>query len=108
MIVVGGIVLFMLGFTFLTATNLLSSSRTLYAIYDKVNGLSPATSLSMNGLKVGNIQNIRFMDDKGRLLVSFTIDNDFQFSKNSVAEIYDTGIIAGKGLRIVPVYDQEE
>ncbi len=105
-IVVGGIVLFILGFTFLKATNLFSSSRTYYAVYEKVNGLTPGTSVSINGLKVGNIQDIRFIDAKGRLLVSFTIDNDFQFSKNSVAEIYDTGIIAGKGLRIVPVYDQ--
>lgn len=105
-IVVGGIVLFILGFTFLKATNLFSSSRTYYAVYEKVNGLTPGTSVSINGLKVGNIQDIRFIDTKGRLLVSFTIDNDFQFSKNSIAEIYDTGIIAGKGLRIVPVYDQ--
>lgn len=107
-IVVGGIVLFILGFTFLKATNLFSSSRTFYAVYEKVNGLTPGTSVSINGLKVGNIQDIRFIDDKGQLLVNFTIDNDFEFSKNSIAEIYDTGIIAGKGLRIVPVYDQSE
>lgn len=105
-IVVGGIVLFILGFTFLKATNLFSSSRTFYAVYEKVNGLTPGTSVSINGLKVGTIQNIRFLDSKGHLLVSFTVDNDFQFSKNSTAEIYDTGIIAGKGLRIVPVFDQ--
>lgn len=105
-IVVGGIVLFILGFTFLKATNIFSSSRTFYAVYDKVSGLTPGTSVSINGLKVGTIQDIRFMDAKGRLLVSFNIDSDFQFSKNSIAEIYDTGIIAGKGLRVVPVYDQ--
>lgn len=107
-IVVGGIVLFILGFTFLKATNIFSSSRTFYAVYEKVNGLTPGTSVSINGLKVGTIQDIRFLDSKGHLLVSFTIDNDFQFSKNSTAEIYDTGIIAGKGLRIVPIYDQAE
>ncbi|WP_417360478.1 MlaD family protein [Galbibacter sp.] len=107
-IVVGGIVLFILGFTFLKATNLFSSSRTFYAVYEKVNGLTPGTSVSINGLKVGTIQDIRFIDTKGRLLVSFTIDNDFKFSKNSTAEIYDTGIIAGKGLRVVPLYDQAE
>lgn len=105
-IVVGGIVLFILGFTFLKATNLFSSSRTFYAVYEKVNGLTPGTSVSINGLKVGSIQDIRFIDTQGHLLVSFTIDNDFQFSKNSTAEIYDTGIIAGKGLRVVPIYDQ--
>lgn len=105
-IVVGGIVLFILGFTFLKATNIFSSSRTFYAVYDEVNGLTPGTTVTINGLKVGTIQDIRFMNTQGNLLVSFSIDNDFQFSKNSIAEIYDTGIIAGKGLRVVPVYDQ--
>lgn len=105
-IVVGGIVLFILGFTFLKATNIFSSSRTFYAVYDEVNGLTPGTTVTINGLKVGTIQDIRFINTQGNLLVSFSIDNDFQFSKNSIAEIYDTGIIAGKGLRVVPVYDQ--
>jgi len=39
------------------------------------------------------------------LLVTFTVKNDFQFSKNSEAKIYGGSIIGGKSLAIVPKYD---
>ncbi|MDG3581626.1 MlaD family protein [Galbibacter pacificus] len=107
-IVVGGIVLFILGFTFLKGSDLFNSSRTYYAVYENVNGLSTGTSVSINGLQVGNIKDISFVNGEGNLLITFTVNSEFQFSKNSVAEIYDTGIIGGKSLRIVPVYDGSE
>ena len=37
--------------------------------------------------------------------MTFSINNDFEFSKNSKAELYDTGIIGGKGIQINPVFD---
>lgn len=104
-IVIGGIVLFILGFTFLKGNKLFNSSRTYYAVYENVNGLSSGTSVSINGLQIGNINDITFIDSKGNLVITFTVDSEFQFTKNSVAEIYDTGIIGGKSLRVVPVYD---
>ncbi|MEL4307579.1 MlaD family protein [Joostella sp. CR20] len=104
-IVIGGIVLFILGFTFLKGHSLFNSSRTYYAVYDNVNGLSSGTAVSINGLQVGNISDINFIDGKGNLVIAFTVNSNFQFSKNSVAEIYDTGLISGKGLRVVPVHD---
>ena len=33
------------------------------------------------------------------------IDNDFEFSKNSIAQVYDTGLIGGKAVAIVPAFD---
>src|SRR5690606_1450997 len=32
--------------------------------------------------------------------------SDFSFSKNSKAELFDTGIIGGKGIQIIPVFDE--
>ncbi|QLE00296.1 MCE family protein [Galbibacter sp. BG1] len=104
-IVVGGIVLFILGFTFLKGHELFSSSRTYYAVYQNVNGVSSGTGVSINGLQVGNVNDISFVNGKGNLVITFTVDSEFQFSKNSIAEIYDTGIIGGKSLRVIPVYD---
>ncbi len=48
---------------------------------------------------------IKFKDASGKLLVTFSVNNDFSFSKNSKAELYDTGIIGGKGIQIKPVFD---
>jgi phospholipid/cholesterol/gamma-HCH transport system substrate-binding protein len=86
---------------------LLESSRTFYAVYADVEGLSPSSSVTINGLKVGQINKIDFLDKSGLLLVTFTVDSDFQFTKNSLAQIYGGGIIGGKSLAIVPEYDSK-
>tara|TARA_B100000963_G_scaffold31151_1_gene23056 strand:+ start:1 stop:708 length:708 start_codon:yes stop_codon:yes gene_type:complete len=36
------------------------------------------------------------------------IDSDFNFSKNSIAELYESGLIGGKAIAIIPVYDDSE
>ncbi len=105
-IVIGGILLFIMGFSFLKSTPLFDNSKTFYAIYPNVGGLQSGTSVSINGFNVGKVNDIKFLDDKGNLLVTFTVGNDFKFSKNSIVELYDTGIIGGKGLQIKPVFDE--
>lgn len=104
-IILGGILLFILGFTYLKSSSLFDSSKTFYAVYNNVNGLTPGTSVDINGLSVGSIKDIRFVDDRGNLVVTFSVGEDFEFSNNSEVEIYDTGIIGGKSLRIIPVFD---
>lgn len=104
-IVIGGILLFILGFSYLKSTPLFDNSKTLYAVYPNVGGLQSGTVVSINGFGVGKVNDIRFMDAKGNLVVTFTVSSDFQFSKNSTVELYDTGIIGGKGLQIMPIFD---
>ncbi|MFS4469301.1 MlaD family protein [Maribacter sp. 2210JD10-5] len=104
-IVIGGVLLFIMGFSYLKSSPLFDDSKTLYAIYPNVGGLQPGTVVSINGLGVGKVNDIRFIDDAGNLLVTFTVDSEFQFSKNSTVELYDTGIIGGKGLQITPIFD---
>lgn len=105
-IVLGGILLFILGFSYLKSASIFNKSRTFYAVYKHVGGLSSGTPVTINGFKVGTIQQIKFKDNKGHLVVTFTVDNDFEFSKNSIAELYDTGIIGGKSIQIIPVFDE--
>ncbi|SFW49833.1 phospholipid/cholesterol/gamma-HCH transport system substrate-binding protein [Sinomicrobium oceani] len=104
-IVLGGILLFILGFSFLKSNPIFKSYRTYYAVYDHVGGLATGTSVSINGFPVGKILDIRFVDERGKLLVTFSVENDFEFSKSSKAVLFDTGIIGGKGIQIVPVFD---
>ncbi|WP_339839865.1 MlaD family protein [uncultured Maribacter sp.] len=104
-IVIGGILLFIMGFSFLKSTPIFDNSKTFYAIYPNVGGLQSGTSVSINGFSVGKVNDIKFLDEQGNLLVTFTVGNDFKFSKNSLVELYDTGIIGGKGLQIKPVFD---
>lgn len=100
------IVILIFGYSFLKGKNLLDSSRTFYAIYADVEGLSPSSPVTINGLKVGQVTKIGFLDERGLLVVTFNVESDFQFSENSLAQIYGGGLIGGKSLAIVPEYEQ--
>lgn len=102
-----GIFLFLIGFNFLNGTSLFKSENTLYAVYDQVEGLQSGTKVTVNGLTIGKVSSINFLPRTDKILVSFTVRNDLQFSKNSVAELYEAGLIGGKSIAIIPVYDQE-
>jgi len=100
------IVILLFGYSFLKGENLLAQNRIFYAEYDDVEGLSPSSEVTINGLKVGQVSSIDFKDNSGKLVVSFTVKNDFKFSKNSKVNIYGGSIIGGKSLAIVPEYDR--
>ncbi|MDB4738625.1 MlaD family protein, partial [Flavobacteriaceae bacterium] len=102
-----GIFLFLIGFNFLNGTSLFKSENTLYAVYDQVEGLQSGTKVTVNGLTIGKVSSINFLPKTDKILVSFTVRNDLQFSKNSVAELYEAGLIGGKSIAIIPIYDQE-
>lgn len=100
------IVILIFGYSYLKGQNLLDSSRIFHAVYADVEGLSPSSPVTINGLKVGQVTNISFLDERGLLVVTFNVDNNFKFSKNSLAQIYGGGLIGGKSLAIVPEYEQ--
>jgi phospholipid/cholesterol/gamma-HCH transport system substrate-binding protein len=100
------ILLFIFGYSFLKGKNWFDSSRTFYAVYNDVEGLSPSSPVTINGLKVGNVTKIGFLDRSGKLVVTFLVDNSFPFSENSVAQIYGGGLIGGKSLAIIPKYEE--
>jgi len=108
-LVIAGIVLFIFGFNYLKGKNLLDSSRIFYAEYNNVEGLVPSTPVTINGLSVGKVTDIGFKDDgSGKLEVELVVESDFEFSKNSRAELYETGLIGGKAIAIMPAFDGAE
>ena len=105
LIIIGGIFLFLIGYNFLNGTSLFKKENSLFALYDNVEGLQVGTKVTVNGLSVGKVAKIDFLPNNTKILVSFTVRNDVIFSKNSVAELYEAGLIGGKSIAIHPVYD---
>ena len=103
-LVVLGIGLFIFGFSYLKSNDIFVSDRTFYAVYDDVEGVVNGTPVTVNGFPVGSIQNISFFKNNS-LLVKFRVENDINFSINSIAQIYETGLIGGKALAIIPAND---
>lgn len=108
-LVISGLLLIVYLFNYLKGQNLLDSSRTFYAVYDNVEGLAPSSPVTINGHIVGKVQEIAFTQDgSAKLQVKLLVDSDFQFSKNSKAELYEAGLIGGKAIAIVPAFDNSE
>lgn len=99
-----GIVCVVFGYSYLKSTSLFDDDLTLFAVYNDVGGLQNGTAVSIHGKNVGSVNSVRFMDGQGNLLVTFTVNRELIFSKESTVELYDTGLIGGKGLRINPVF----
>ena len=104
-LVILGIGLFVFGFSYLKSNDIFVSDRTFYAVYSDVEGVVNGTPVTVNGLPVGNIQNISFFEGNS-LLVKFRVENNIEFSINSIAQIYETGLIGGKALAIIPSKDK--
>jgi len=101
-LVLSGILMFIVGFSYLKSNNIFSSDRTFFAIYDDIEGVSVGTPVTVIGFNVGSIQDISFYQNTMDILVKFRVENKVKFSKNSVAQIYETGLIGGKALAILP------
>ena len=99
-LVLSGIIMFIIGFSYLKSNDVFTADRTFYAIYDDVEGVSKGTPVTISGFNVGSIQDIVFYRNTEKLLVKFRVENKINFSKNSVAQIYETGLIGGKALAL--------
>jgi phospholipid/cholesterol/gamma-HCH transport system substrate-binding protein len=105
-LVISGVLLFIFIFNYLKGENVFDASKKISAIYDNVEGLAPSAAVTINGHKIGKVQSIEFNGDgSGLLKVTMLIGDNFDFSVNSVAELYEAGLIGGKAIAIIPAFD---
>ena len=105
LLVICGILLFIYGYSFLKGSSLLERDKTLYAIYDEVEGLVPGAKVTINGLSVGKISKIDFLSKSTRIILTMKVREELSFSVNSKALLYETGLIGGMAVAIKPVFD---
>lgn len=105
------IVIFIWGYNFLKGQNLLDTNTRYYNVeYKNIGGLSKSSLVTINGLKVGSVVDIDFNKEEGKrgeLLVKFSVEKDFEFSKKSVVKIYSPSPLGGSNLAIIPNYEGE-
>ena len=108
LIAVLAIVGFFFLFQFMKGKSFFVSDNIFYAKFDNVDGLQASNPISINGLKVGQVDKIipvTGQDGKLHFVVKLLIDKIYGFSKNSTAEIFEPGIMSGKEMRVNLVYD---
>ncbi len=107
-LVIGGILLFIYGFSYLKGKSIFKDTKTLYTVYDEVEGLIPGAKVTINGLSIGKISNIDFLPSTTKILVTMDVRKELNFSKESTAMLYEVGLIGGKAISIVPKFDNNK
>lgn len=94
-------------YNFLKGKNLFAAGNTYYVKYDDVSGLSPSKPVSVNGLRVGRVDEIQIKDGQTPIyfVVKISLERDIDFSKNTVAEIYEPGLMSGPEIRLLLDYE---
>lgn len=84
---------------------ILKSNYIVYARFSNVAGLKVDGSVTMAGVDIGHIQDIRLQDDEA--LVTLSIDNAVRLQDDVIASIKTTGIIGDKYISITPGASEE-
>tara|TARA_B100000575_G_C23130142_1_gene655444 strand:- start:220 stop:1164 length:945 start_codon:yes stop_codon:yes gene_type:complete len=103
-----GIMMSIFSYNYLKGINLFEKNRKFTVKYEKVDGLSVSNPVTLSGFKIGKVQKINFNPENTReLLVDIVIENEVVFPKTSFAELYETGLIGGKAIAIIPDYKND-
>ena len=91
---VGALILFIWGYNFLKGKSLLEEYPYYYAVYQNVDELAPANKVLVNGMFVGQVEELFFNPKKdGTIIVKFTASRDVRIPADSKACI--TGSLLG-------------
>lgn len=89
------------GINYLKGIDILKSNVRYYVIYNKIDGLLESSPVNINGYQVGQVSEIKFMNDySGRLLVTLSLRGDFKIGKGSVAKIVSSDIMGTKSIKM--------
>ena len=105
--VLSTILLFIFGFNYLKGSSILDKQKTIYAVYDEVDGLLVGANVMINGLSIGNVTELDFLPNSTKILVTLKVKDKLSFSSKSTASIYETGVLGGLAISIEPVFERE-
>ena len=89
-----------LGYNFLRGSNLLSSDRTYYTVYPKVEGLNVGAMVVLNGIKIGQVKTMELQPDKGNTVrVAISINKDVKVGDSTTASLGGT-LLGSKGITL--------
>jgi phospholipid/cholesterol/gamma-HCH transport system substrate-binding protein len=90
------------GLSYLKGNDIFKKSKYYHVVYNRIDGLVKSSKVSLNGYQVGQVSNIKFApDNSGKLIVSLSVDTEFQIPKNSVARIISSDIMGTRAIELI-------
>ncbi len=87
---------------YLRGKDLFGSTNIYYGVYENVDGISVSSPVLIQGLKIGTIEKIKYLEKNKKMLVTMRLKSEYSISDSSVAQIYSTDIMGSKAIRIIP------
>ncbi len=109
-IAVVSIIGFVLMYQFTKGKNFWTTDNTFYVKYNDVQGLEPATPVTISGIKVGQVDEIKPVSNAKEgfySVVTLLVDDEFQFSDKTTAEIFKPDLMGKKEIKLNISYDGE-
>lgn len=102
LIITSGIAILFWGLNYLKGKDFFTSQKTIFATYDRVDGLTASNPVMVNGMKIGSVTKLSLLpDNSGKILVSMHINGSVNVPRNSIAEIFSTDLLGAKGIRFI-------
>lgn len=89
-------------FNYLKGLNILQKHNRYQTQFD-YNALSTSSLVTIKGNQIGKIEKITYDDKSGKTIVTIIITGDVKFSTNSKIRMYETGLMGGNALAIIPL-----
>ena len=89
------------GINYIKGTDILSSTRTYYALFDKIDGIKPNTDVQVRGVKIGSVISAEYNPEKSdKIIVTFNAKSKYKIPDDSRITIYNKMLITGTVLEL--------
>ena len=106
-VVLASIGLLYFGLNFLKGNSIFGEKRQYYAVYDHVNGLTVDNAVTLNGFKVGKVNQAGLIPDQpGKILVGIVINEEqLMIPSKTVARIISQDLLGTKAIALIITED---
>ncbi|OBX26547.1 phospholipid/cholesterol/gamma-HCH transport system substrate-binding protein [Gelidibacter algens] len=101
-LVISGILLMVFTINYLKGINILNEHNRYQTQFD-YNALSTSSIVTIKGNKIGKVEEISYDDLTGKTIVTIVVTENVKFSTNSKIRMYETGLMGGNALAIIPM-----
>ena len=101
-LVISGVLLMVFTFNYLKGLNILQKHNRYQTEFD-YNALNTSSIVTIKGNTIGKVEAITYDDKTGKTIVTIIITGDVNFSTNSKIRMYETGLMGGNALAIIPM-----
>jgi phospholipid/cholesterol/gamma-HCH transport system substrate-binding protein len=97
-----GLFLLIWGINFLKGIDIFKKQYPYYVIFEKTSGLMPAHLVTINGMSVGNVDDIKLMPElSNRVLVTINVNKGIQIPLNSIIRIGTPDLLSSPQVEIL-------